>query len=188
MVSGIALVLLSPLFLVTAMAIRVDSPGPVFYLQERVGLRRKHFKMYKFRSMRLHADRAGLLTIGDTDNRITRVGKFMRRYKLDELPQLINVVKGNMSLVGPRPEVPHFVALYDDKQLQVLDAKPGITDPVSLHFFDEHRLIAGYADPEEGYIREIMPQKLDLNLAYLEHRSFSGDISILFRTVMRIFS
>lgn len=188
MVSGIALLLLSPLFLVAAIAIRVDSPGPVFYLQERVGLRRQHFKMYKFRSMRLHADRAGLLTIGDTDNRITRVGKFMRRYKLDELPQLINVVKGNMSLVGPRPEVPHFVALYDDKQLQVLDAKPGITDPVSLHYFDEHRLIAGYADPEEGYVREIMPQKLGLNLAYLEHRSFSGDVSILFRTVMRIFS
>ncbi|MEO6169245.1 MAG: sugar transferase [Chitinophagales bacterium] len=185
---AVALVLLSPLFLLIGFAVILDSPGPVFFHQKRVGLHQKVFSMFKFRTMHPGADQKGLLTIGNEDSRITRTGKFLRRYKLDELPQLINVLIGNMSLVGPRPEVQRYVDLYNSEQLKVFLVKPGITDPVSLQYFNENEIMSHYADPEEGYIKEVMPQKLRLNLEYLQHRNFSGDIRILLKTVARIFS
>ncbi|MEP7128731.1 MAG: sugar transferase [Chitinophagales bacterium] len=187
-IAAIALVLLSPLFLVIGIFILFDSGFPVFFLQKRVGLHKRPFSMYKFRTMHTGADRQGLLTVGIDDNRITRTGKFLRRYKLDELPQLINVFIGNMSLVGPRPEVQKYVDFYSEDQLKVLEVKPGITDPVSLAFFDENERIARYADPEEGYIKEVMPEKLRMNLEYLQHRNFTNDLTILFKTIKRIFS
>ncbi len=186
--AAIALAILSPFFLAVAVIIKLDSKGPVFYLQERVGQYNRLFRMFKFRTMQTGADKKGWLTIGATDNRITRSGQWLRKYKLDELPQLINVLIGNMSLVGPRPEVPYFVSQYNEAQLQVLQAKPGITDAVSLYYFDEQQLIAGYENPEQGYLKEIMPQKLQLNLDYLQHRSFMNDFHILVKTIIRIFS
>ncbi len=187
-IAAIALIILSPFFLLLALIIKFDSRGPVFYLQERVGQNGRPFSMFKFRTMQTGSDKKGWLTIGATDKRITRTGIWLRKYKFDELPQLINVLIGNMSLVGPRPEVPYFVSKYNELQLQVLQAKPGITDAVSLHYFDEHRLIAGYEDPEQGYIKEIMPQKLKLNLDYLQQRTFANDLRILIKTIIRIFS
>lgn len=186
--AAIALAILSPFFLAVAVIIKFDSKGPVFYLQERVGQYNRLFRMLKFRTMHTGADKKGWLTIGTTDSRITRSGQWLRKYKLDELPQLINVLIGNMSLVGPRPEVPYFVSLYNEAQLQVLQAKPGITDAVSLYYFDEQQLIAGYENPEQGYLKEIMPQKLQLNLEYLQKRSFKNDFHILVKTIIRIFS
>lgn len=188
LVAGISLMLLSPVFLLIAIAVKADSRGPVFYLQKRVGLNRRIFSIIKFRTMHTGADRRGLLTVGYHDNRITRTGKFLRRFKLDELPQLINVLTGDMSLVGPRPEVEKYVNLYNAEQLKVLEAKPGITDPVSISFFDENDLLAGYDNPEEGYINEVMPEKLRLNLAYINQRNISSDLMILFKTIVRIFS
>lgn len=188
LVAGISLMLLSPVFLLIAIAVKADSRGPVFYLQKRVGLNRRIFSIIKFRTMHTGADRHGLLTVGYHDNRITRTGKFLRRFKLDELPQLINVLTGDMSLVGPRPEVEKYVNLYNAEQLKVLEAKPGITDPVSISFFDENDLLAGYDNPEEGYINEVMPEKLRLNLAYINQRNISSDLMILFKTIVRIFS
>ncbi|HUM47753.1 MAG TPA: sugar transferase [Chitinophagales bacterium] len=186
--ASIALALLFPLFVLIGFAVKMDSPGKVFFLQKRVGHYGKVFSMFKFRTMYTGSDKKGLLTIGDEDHRITRSGKFLRRYKLDELPQLINVLAGNMSLVGPRPEVQQYVDLYNAEQKKVLQAKPGITDPVSLQYFNENELMSRYADPEEGYVKEVMPEKLRLNLEYLEHRSFYSDLRILLMTIARIFS
>lgn len=184
--AGVGLLLLSPVLLVVALAIRLDSPGPVFYRQERVGLGGRVFRILKFRTMRVDADRiGGPLTVG-RDPRITRVGAFLRHYKLDELPQLFNVVAGDMSLVGPRPEVPRYVARYDDRQRRVLDVRPGITDPASIAYRHENALLENAADPEGTYIREIMPAKLEMNLAYLERRSLAADVGIILRTFARI--
>lgn len=134
------------------------------------------------------SEKKGLLTVGEDDSRITSVGRFLRRYKLDELPQLLNVLKGDMSIVGPRPEVKKYVDLYTAEQQKVLSVKPGITDPVSIRFFNENEIIARYPDPEEGYIREVMPEKLRLNLEYIDHQSFSKDFAIVIKTIARIFS
>ena len=144
--------------------------------------------MFKFRTMITGSDRKGLLTIGENDSRITSAGRFLRRYKLDELPQLLNVLKGDMSIVGPRPEVKKYVALYTEEQKKVLSVKPGITDPVSIRFFNENEMIASYPNPEEGYIREVMPEKLRLNLEYIYHQSFRNDFMIIIKTIARIFS
>ncbi len=183
----VALLILSPFFLVMALWIKLDSPGTVFYRQQRVGLKGIPFFLIKFRTMRPPSDREGLLTVGSQDSRITRAGYWLRKYKLDELPQLWNVLKGEMSIVGPRPEVEKYVRLYSPEQRLVLDVKPGLTDLASLQYFDESDLLARSPDPEQTYITEIMPAKLALNRRYIEQMGFWTDLGIIFRTIRRIF-
>jgi lipopolysaccharide/colanic/teichoic acid biosynthesis glycosyltransferase len=184
--AGAGLLLLWPLFLAVALAIRFGDGGPVFFRQERVGRGGKPFRMWKFRSMRVNAERAGpLLTVGG-DPRVTPVGRVLRRTKLDELPQLLNVLKSEMSLVGPRPEVARYVACYTDAQRAVLELVPGITDPASLAYLDEEALLAKAADPELAYRTQVMPAKIDLNLAYAARASLAGDIGVIAATVVRL--
>ncbi|MDD3875581.1 MAG: sugar transferase [Bacteroidales bacterium] len=185
--SCIFLIVLLPFFIIIIILILFDSWGNPFYLQERVGKNANIFYMYKFRTMYKNADKKGLLTIGSKDNRITRVGFYLRKYKLDELPQLINVFWGNMSFVGPRPEVMKYVALYNDRQRKVLNVKPGITDLASLTYFDESDMLAQSTNPEEIYIKQFMPVKLDLNLQYIESSNFITDFIIILKTVKKIF-
>lgn len=186
LVSVAGLVFLAPFFLLFALAIKTDSAGPVFYLQERVGKGGKLFRLFKFRTMTVHADRATAITVGQRDPRITSVGLFLRRFKLDELPQLINVIKGEMSLVGPRPELKRFVDLYSKEQQEVIEVTPGITDYASIEFRNENEMLEGKEDPIEFYINEIMPRKLELNLRYIRERSFWSDIWIIFKTIVHI--
>lgn len=181
-----ALVLLSPVFLLLGCWILLDSGRPVFYRQQRIGLGGAPFWLWKFRTMRPAADREGLLTVG-ADRRITRAGAVLRRLKLDELPQLWNIWKGEMSIVGPRPEVEKYVRLYDEEQQKVLSVKPGLTDLASLEYFEESKLLGQSADPEQTYIREIMPAKLELNRQYISRQGFLTDLAIIFRTMARIF-
>jgi lipopolysaccharide/colanic/teichoic acid biosynthesis glycosyltransferase len=178
--------LLAPVFIVISVIILMDSRGGIFYLQDRVGKNGKIFKLFKFRTMHVNADRFTAITVGARDPRITSAGYWLRKYKLDELPQLINVVKGEMSLVGPRPEVKKFVDLYNDEQRKVFQIKPGITDLASIHFRNENELLEGKDDPVDFYIREIMPAKLQLNLEYIQRQSFWFDVKIIFRTVFSI--
>ena len=180
------LILMSPLFAILSLWIMFDSRGGVFYTQTRVGKNQKPFSIYKFRSMRPGSDAGGLLTIGRRDGRVTRAGYFLRKSKLDELPQLFNILAGHMSFVGPRPEVEKYIAVYNEEQLQVLSIRPGLTDYASLEYINEEELLGNSNDPENTYIREIMPAKLLLNLRYMRERSFWGDIVILFRTVAGI--
>ena len=184
--STIGLIILSPLFLLISLAIKLESKGKIFYLQKRVGLNGREFKLIKFRSMYENSDKKGLLTIGN-DNRITKVGKFLRKYKLDELPQLINVIKGEMSIVGPRPEVRKYVELYTEEQKKVLSVKPGITEFASIEYRNENELLAKSKNPEKTYIEKIMPQKLDLNLKYVRERGMIIDLKIIFLTLKKIF-
>ncbi len=181
--SFFGLLLLSPLFLVVALCVGLTSRGGVFYVQTRVGRYGRDFRLYKFRSMRTGSDAKGLLTVGGKDGRITPVGYFIRKYKIDELPQLFNVLKGDMSLVGPRPEVRKYVALYNSEQMRVLSARPGITDPASIKYRNENDLLAQADDPERFYVEKIMPDKLKINLEYMDNRSFFKDLSVIFRTV-----
>jgi len=185
-VSLLFLFLLSPILLLLAILIKLESNGPVFYLQVRVGLNGKDFRIFKFRTMFIGSDKAGLLTVGGRDPRITKVGVFIRKYKLDELPQLINVLIGEMSLVGPRPEVRKYVAMYNVEQLKVLNVKPGITDYASIQYSDENELLAKSADPEKTYIDEVMPTKLILNLKYINEISLLTDLKIIGLTVRKI--
>lgn len=180
--SGLGLIVLSPLFLILAVWIKLDSKGPVFYRQVRVGLHNKDFRIFKFRSMRVGADKGSLVTIGGRDPRITRSGYFIRKFKFDELPQLINVFVGDMSLVGPRPEVRHYVDYWTDEQMHVLDVRPGITDPASIKFRNENELMENAEDPEKYYIEVIMQEKLKLYLEYVHNQSFWGDIGLIFKT------
>lgn len=180
--SGLGLIVLSPLFLVLAIWIKLDSKGPVFYRQVRVGLNNKDFRIFKFRSMRVGADKGSLVTIGGRDPRVTRSGYWIRKFKLDELPQLINVFVGDMSLVGPRPEVRHYVDYYTPEQMHVLDVRPGITDPASIKFRNENELMEKAEDPEKYYIEVIMQEKIRLYLEYVNHHSFLGDIGLIFKT------
>lgn len=180
------LLLVSPILIIIAFLIKLNSKGPVFYLQQRVGFKGKDFFIYKFRTMRIGADKLGLLTVGGRDPRVTTVGYFLRKYKLDELPQLINVVNGSMSLVGPRPEVRKYVNLYSVEQKNVLLAKPGITDYASIEYADENNLLAASSDPEKTYIDEIMPAKLKLNMKYIAEQGVITDVKIIFLTVQRI--
>jgi lipopolysaccharide/colanic/teichoic acid biosynthesis glycosyltransferase len=182
--SLMAILLLLPLWLVIALWIVADSGWPVFYGQQRVGRGNRDFRLYKFRSMRKNSDRNGLLTVG-RDNRITSAGHFLRKYKLDELPQLWNVLKGDMSLVGPRPEVRKYVNLYSSEQMKVLNVRPGITDLASLTYIDESELLSQSENPEDTYIKEIMPHKLRLNLDYLSKRNFWIDLGIVMQTVKK---
>lgn len=184
--SGLGLLCLSPLFLILAVWIKCDTPGPVFYRQTRVGRYNRDFRLYKFRSMRIGADRQGLITVGGHDTRITRSGYFIRKYKLDEFPQLINVFIGDMSLVGPRPEVRKYVDLYTQEQMHVLDVRPGITDPASIRYRNENELLAQAADPDRYYIETIMPDKLRINLEYVANHSFWSDIVFIFKTFWEI--
>jgi lipopolysaccharide/colanic/teichoic acid biosynthesis glycosyltransferase len=186
-VSSLGLLLLSPLMLAIAVAVKLDSPGPVFFRQERVGRYGRTFRIFKFRSMVSDADRrGGPLTIG-RDPRVTAVGHVLRRYKLDELPQLIDVVRGEMSLVGPRPELPRYVDRYSvEDRAVVLSVRPGITDRASVAFLDESSLLAEAADPEDAYVREILPIKLRAYRAYVEGRTFGGDLRILLETLFAI--
>lgn len=180
--SGIGLVLLSPLFLVLAIWIKLDSEGPVFYRQVRVGFHNKDFRIFKFRSMRVGADKGSLVTIGGRDPRVTRSGYLIRKFKFDELPQLINVFMGDMSLVGPRPEVRHYVDYWTPEQMHVLDVRPGITDPASIKFRNENELMEQADDPEEFYIEVIMQEKLKLYLEYVEKHNFWYDLGLIFKT------
>ena len=180
--SGLGLLVLCPLFLILAVWIKLDSKGPVFYRQVRVGLHNKDFRIFKFRSMRVGADKGSLVTIGGRDPRITRSGYFIRKFKFDELPQLINVFVGDMSLVGPRPEVRHYVDYWTPEQMHVLDVRPGITDPASIKFRNENELIEQAEDPEKYYIEVIMQEKLKLYLEYVENHTFWGDIGLIFKT------
>ncbi|MGN0235344.1 MAG: sugar transferase [Paludibacteraceae bacterium] len=186
--SGAGLLLLSPLFLLVAIWIRLDSPGPVFYRQVRVGRYNKDFRIFKFRSMRVGSDKGSLVTIGGRDPRVTRSGYFIRKFKIDELPQLINVFIGDMSLVGPRPEVRHYVDYWTEEQLHVLDVRPGITDPASIKFRNENELLEKAEDPEKYYIEVIMQEKLRLYLEYVEKHSFWYDIKLIFQTFWVILS
>jgi lipopolysaccharide/colanic/teichoic acid biosynthesis glycosyltransferase len=185
--SIVMLLLLSPLLLSMVVIVALDSPGGVFFGQIRVGKSGRHFRLWKFRTMKVNAESSGQLTVGSRDNRITRAGFYLRKYKIDELPQLWNVLTGDMSIVGPRPEVPRYVAMYNEEQKQVLSILPGITDYASLLYFTENDLLAASSNPEETYIREIMPAKLELNLKYIREMSFLGDMKIVLLTARRIF-
>ncbi len=184
--SFIGLLLLLPVFLTIALCIAFGSRGGVFFLQTRVGRYNNDFKLFKFRTMHTGSDKKGLLTVGGRDPRITAVGYYLRKYKLDELPQLLNVLFGSMSLVGPRPEVRKYVDLYTDEQKKVLLVKPGITDYASLEYFSENELLAQSSNPEQTYINEIMPAKLTLNKKYILEAGLITDLKIIARTLKRI--
>lgn len=184
--SLLVLILLLPVWLIIAMAVALESRGGVFYHQYRVGKDNRDFKMYKFRTMQTGSDQKGLLTVGDRDNRITRVGYFLRKYKLDEFPQLINVLKGDMSVVGPRPEVRKYVDLYTPEQMRVLSVRPGLTDIASIQYVHEDEILAASDNPEQTYIQEVMPAKLALNLQYIDTQSLWGDIKLIWKTFAAI--
>ena len=184
--SGCGLIVLSPLFIILAIWIKLDSKGPVFYRQVRVGRGNRDFRLYKFRSMRVGADKQGLITVGGRDSRITRSGYFIRKYKLDEFPQLINVFVGDMSLVGPRPEVRKYVDMYTEEQLRVLSVRPGITDLASIRYRNENELLEQAEDPDSYYEQVIMQDKLRINLEYVDNHSFVNDIKLIFMTFWEI--
>jgi lipopolysaccharide/colanic/teichoic acid biosynthesis glycosyltransferase len=184
--SLVALVLLLPVFLLVAIAIKLDSPGPVFYAQERAGRRGKTFRILKFRSMVVYADQAGPSLTGNDDPRVTRVGRWLRLLKIDELPQLINVLKGDMSLVGPRPEIPAIVTQYTEEQREVLQVKPGITGPTQLSWIDESDKFPPGVDVYEHYAKQFMQEKLESDREYVRTRSIAGDLWYVIRTPMTI--
>lgn len=186
MASGLGLLVLFPLFLFVALWIKLDSPGPVFYRQVRVGRHNKDFRIFKFRSMRVGADKGSLVTIGGRDPRVTRSGYIIRKFKIDELPQLINVFVGDMSLVGPRPEVRHYVDYWTPEQMHVLDVRPGITDPASIKFRNENELMEKADNAECYYINVIMQEKIKLYIEYVRNNSFWYDIKLIFRTFVVI--
>lgn len=184
--SAIGLLLLSPLFLLVYILIRCESKGGGFYCQQRVGRDGRMFGLYKFRSMRTGSDKKGLITVGGHDSRITRMGYFIRKYKIDELPQLWNVLKGDMSLVGPRPEVKKYVDLYTEEQRRVLSVRPGITDYASIEYVDENEILGKADDPDRVYVEEIMPAKIKLNMRYIENRSLNEYFKIIGLTFINI--
>ncbi len=175
-----------PFALPIALLIFLEDKGPIFYKQERIGQFGKPFYLLKFRSMRMNADQLGKLTVGMKDPRISRIGYFIRKYKLDEFPQFINVLKGDMSIIGPRPEVKEYVDLYTTEQQQILNVKPGITDYASLAYFDEARLLGESDNPRETYIQEIMPAKLELNKKYLANPTFTHDLKLMWMTFKKM--
>ena len=185
--SFFGLILLTPIFVLSALWIKADSRGPIFFRQDRVGFQGSIFRIHKFRTMVLDAEKKGKqITVG-ADSRITTVGSFLRKYKLDELPQLIDVLVGDMSLVGPRPEVPKYIDCYsDDEKYDVLSVKPGITDNASIEFRNENELLASSDDPEATYINEVLPKKIALYRKYVRECSFFGDVAIIFKTIFLI--
>lgn len=184
--SFFGILLLSPLFLIVYFLIIIESKGGGFYVQNRVGIYGNVFKLYKFRSMTKGSDKKGLITIGGNDSRITRMGLFIRKYKIDELPQLFNVFIGDMSLVGPRPEVRKYVDLYNIEQLQVLSVRPGVTDYASIEYANENEILGSVSNPEVVYIQEIMPAKIQLNMKYIQNRSLNEYFKIIFLTFTKI--
>ena len=186
--SSLGVVVLSPLFLVLAVWIKLDSKGPVFYKQSRVGKNDEDFRLYKFRTMVVNADKKGLITVGGRDPRVTRAGYFLRKYKLDELTQLVNVLRENVSLVRPHPEVRKYVEMYTPEQRKVLSVKPGLTDYASIHYIDENEMLAKSDDPEKTYVEVIIPEKIRYNIKYIEHQSVKEYFKIIFMTIRRIFS
>ncbi|WP_256010057.1 sugar transferase [Desertivirga xinjiangensis] len=185
-ISFLALLFLFPVFIIISAAIIIDSKGAVLFRQRRVGRNKVDFDLLKFRTMESNASKLGLLTIGDRDARVTRVGYWLRKYKLDELPQLLNVLKGDMSLVGPRPEVKRYADLYNPTQQRVFEVKPGITDWASIQFCNESELLAQYSDPEVFYVQELLPAKLAKNLSYIEHHDLWIDLKIICLTLRKI--
>ena len=186
--SAFGLVVLAPVFAAICLKIKLGSTGSCFYIQERIGKDGKPFGLYKFRTMRIGADSEGLLTVGEHDQRITRVGYFLRKTKLDELPQLLNVLKGEMSLVGPRPEVRKYVELYTEEQRKVLSVRPGITDYASIEYVKENELLSQAEDPERTYIEQVMPDKIKLNMRYLEHYNLIEYFKIILLTFKSLVS
>jgi lipopolysaccharide/colanic/teichoic acid biosynthesis glycosyltransferase len=186
LVSFMGIVILSPVFIIASIAIKLDSKGKILFLQKRVGRYGKEFNIYKFRTMITDAEKIGKqITVGK-DSRITKVGAFLRKFKIDELPQLFNVFKGDMSLVGPRPEVPKYVSLYNEEQRRVLEVRPGITDMASLRYKDENDILGNVENPEEYYINIIMKDKLNLNLEYIEKSNIFFDIYLIIKTIIKI--
>ena len=185
--SFISLILLLPVFIVFSIWIMLDSKGAACYRQIRVGRNNRDFKLLKFRTMFVDSDKYGLLTVGEGDKRITRAGRFLRKYKLDEFPQLWNILKGQMSFIGPRPEVRKYVDLYTPEQLKVLEVRPGLTDYASMEFMEENKLLGESDDPEKTYREVVMPAKLALNLKYIREQNLGTDIKILIKTVRYIF-
>ena len=171
--------------IIIAILIKLDSKGPVFFKQVRVTKNEREFKIFKYRTMRVGSDKYSQITVGK-DSRITKVGDFLRKYKLDEIPQLINVLIGDMSLVGPRPEVPKYVALYTEEQREILKVRAGITDYASIEFSNENDILANETDPEKAYIEKIMPRKIELNKKYLSEISVMTDIKIILLTIKKI--
>lgn len=185
LVSLLGIIILSPILIIVSIAIKIDSKGDILFLQKRVGRYGKEFNIYKFRTMITDAEKLGKqITVGK-DNRITKVGAFLRKYKIDELPQLFNVLKGDMSLVGPRPEVPRYVKLYNEEQKRVLNVRPGITDMASLRYKDENEILGNVDNPEEYYINVIMKDKLALNLEYIEKSNVFFDIYLIIKTIIK---
>lgn len=184
--SGLGLIVLSPLFAILAVWIKADSRGPVFYRQIRVGRGNKDFRLYKFRSMRPDSDKLGLITVGGRDPRVTRSGYYIRKYKLDEFPQLINVFIGDMSLVGPRPEVRKYVDMYTPGQMRVLSVRPGITSLASIRYRNENDILAAAEDPDRCYIEKVMPDKLAIDLEYVASATLWNDIKLIFSTFREI--
>ena len=184
--SALGIIILSPIFLLLWFTIKLESHGPALFMQTRVGKNNKDFKLIKFRSMYLNSESFGQLTVGMRDPRITNVGYTLRKYKLDELPQLLNVLKGDMSLVGPRPEVRKYVNMYTTEQMKVLEVNPGITDYASIQFINENQLLANAENPNEYYINNIMPKKLEMNLQYIKSNNPFKDISLILKTIFRI--
>jgi lipopolysaccharide/colanic/teichoic acid biosynthesis glycosyltransferase len=184
--SAIGLIAACPIMILIGIAVKVSSRGHIFYMQDRVGRNGKFFRIVKFRSMREGADRSGLLLTASGDSRVTKIGAFLRRSKLDELPQLWNVLRGQMSLVGPRPETPGYVAAYNGEQRRVVSVRPGITDYASLLYYNEEEILARYPAPEEYYRQVLLPHKLSLNLQYIDQMSFSYDFLLLLRTAKSV--
>ena len=184
--SFLGLIFLSPFFLLIALFIKISSSGPVLYMQSRIGLNGVEFNVYKFRTMRLNSDKLGLITVGGRDTRVTPIGYYLRKFKLDELPQLINVIIGDMSLVGPRPEVKKYVDLYNHEQCKVLSIRPGITDWASIHYRDENVILGQSSDPEIDYIEKVMPDKLNYNLIYINQYGVIEYFKIIFSTLWHI--
>ena len=186
MLSLLGLLFLLPIFLILAVWIKFDSQGSIFFRQIRVGKDGKDFRIYKFRTMIVNAEKMGIITIGERDPRITNSGYFLRKYKLDELPQLINVLKGEMSFVGPRPEVRKYVEMYNQEQLKILTVKPGITDYASIEYINEDEILGKSLDPEKTYIEEIMPQKIKYNMKYINNKTVIEYFKIIFLTIIKI--
>ncbi|MFD2725981.1 sugar transferase [Hyunsoonleella rubra] len=182
----IGLVLLFPILILIALLIKLDSPGPVLFVQGRVGKGNKDFKIYKFRTMRTQSDKKGLLTIGNNDSRVTKVGYFLRRYKIDEFPQLLNIIKGDMSFVGPRPELRHYVNYYKDEDLEIFKVRPGITGLASLKYRNEVELLKKAENPEAYFINTIIPDKLKYNKLYIKNRNFFFDLKLILLTIIRV--
>lgn len=187
-ISFVTLVFLSPVFLVVSLCMKMEDGGPVFYRGVRVGRFGREFRIFKFRSMVVDAEARGGSSTASDDLRITRFGRILRKFKFDEIPQLLNVLRGEMSLVGPRPQVPHDVALYTEEESQILSVRPGVTDYASVRFHDEGEILRGSADPDKAYAELIRPEKLRLSLKYVRERSFWVDLKILWMTLKTLFS